>query len=61
MTEKDKKLKSLYLCLENVVKSYDDRYNKSNGKTDFEINIEMARELLKDDLQIIFQKRLKID
>ena len=48
MTEKDKKLKSLYLCLENVVKSYDERYNKSNGKTDFEINIEMARELLKE-------------
>ena len=50
MTEKDRKLKSLYLCLENVVKSYDDRHNKSNGKTDFEINIEMARELLKEVL-----------
>ena len=48
MTEKDRKLKSLYLCLENVVKSYDDRHNKSNGKTDFEKNIEMARELLKE-------------
>ena len=48
MTEKDRKLKSLYLCLENVVKSYDDRYNKSNGKNDFETNIEMARELLKE-------------
>ena len=48
MTEKDKKLKSLYLCLENVVKSYDDRHNKSNGKSDFETNIEMARELLKE-------------
>ncbi len=50
MTEKDKKLNSLYLCLENVVKSYDDRYNKNNGKTDFKINIEMARELLKEVL-----------
>ena len=48
MTEKDRKLKSLYLCLENVVKSYDDRHNKSNGKNDFETNIEMARELLKE-------------
>ena len=48
MTEKDKKLKSLYLCLENVVKSYDDRYNKSNGKAGCEIKIEMARELLKE-------------
>ena len=48
MTEKDRKLKSLYLCLENVVKSYDDRHNKSNGKSYFEINIEMARELLKE-------------
>ena len=46
--EKDRKLKSLYLCLENVVKSYDDRHNKSNGKNDFETNIEMARELLKE-------------
>ena len=35
-------------CLENVVKSYDNRYNKSNGKSDFEINIEMARELLEE-------------
>ena len=48
MTEKDKKLETLYLCLENVVKSYDDRYNKSNGKSDFETNIEMSRELLKE-------------
>ena len=48
MTEKDRKLKTLYLCLENVVKSYDDRYNKSNGKSDFETNIEMARKLLKE-------------
>ena len=48
MTEKDRKLKSLYLCLENVVNSYDDRYNKSNGKSDFETNIEMSRELLKE-------------
>ena len=48
MTEKDKKLKSLYSCLENVVNSYDDRYNKSNGKSDFETNIEMSRELLKE-------------
>ena len=48
MTEKDKKLKSLYLCLENVVNSYDDRYNKSNGKSDFETNIEITRKLLKE-------------
>ena len=48
MTEKDKKLKSVYLCLENVVKSYDDRYNKSNGKSDFETSIKIARELLKE-------------
>ena len=48
MTEKDRKLKTLYLCLENVVKSYDDRYNKSNGKNDFETNIEKSRELLKE-------------
>ena len=48
MTEKDRKLKSLYLCLENVVNSYDDRYNKINGKSDFETNIEMARDLLKE-------------
>ena len=49
MTEKDRKLKSLYLCLENVVKSYDNLRNMSNGKNDFEINIEMSRELLKDE------------
>ena len=48
MTEKDRKLKTLYLCLENVVKSYDDRHNKSNGKSDFEINIEMAIDLLRE-------------
>ena len=48
MTEKDIKLKSLYLCLENVVKSYDDLRNTSNGKSDFEINIEISRELLKE-------------
>ena len=48
MTEKDRKLKSLYLCLENVVKSYDNLRNMSNGKNDFEINIEMSRELLKE-------------
>ena len=48
MTEKDRKLKSLYLCLENVVKSYDDLRNTSNGKSDFETNIGMARELLKE-------------
>ena len=48
MNKKDRKLKSLYLCLENVVKSHDDRHNKSNGKNDFEINIEMSRELLKE-------------
>ena len=50
MTEKEEilKLKSLYLCLENVVKSYDDRHNKSNGKSDFETNIEISRELLKE-------------
>ena len=48
MTEKDKKLNSLYLCLEIVVKSYDDRHKKSNGKSDFETNIEMSRELLKE-------------
>ena len=40
--KKDKKLKSLYSCLENVVKSYDDLRNTSNGKSDFETNIEMA-------------------
>ena len=48
MTEKDRKLKSLYLCLENVVKSYDDLSNTSNGKSVFLKNIEMSRELLKE-------------
>ena len=59
MTEKDRKLKTLYLCLENVVKSYDDRHNKSNGKNDFETNIEMARELLKDGFTNYISKEVE--
>lgn len=58
MTEKDRKLKSLYLCLENVVKSYDNLMNMSNGKNDFEINIEMSRELLKDEFTNYISKEV---
>ena len=49
MTKKDKKIKSLYFFLKNIVKSYDDLRNTSNGKSDFERNIEASRELLKDE------------